>query len=75
MKSGNIKIEGHRGTWSVIDSIGARVKGEKKRLYLLEHETYGEDAPSLIVDDKLNIIMDDVYNGFDDLDLEVPEED
>lgn len=64
-----IKIEGHRGTWYVINEMDVyndATKKEDKRLYLLEHEVYGEDAPHLIVDKDLNIILDDVWNGFDD---------
>lgn len=65
MQKDNIKISGHIGSWHII--------GEKyfqgKKVYLLEHETYGEDAASLIIDTDLNVIMDDVWNGFSDLDL------
>jgi len=38
-------------------------------LFLLEHQTYGDDVPALIVDSELNIVVSDVGNGFDDLDL------
>lgn len=64
MKNENIKIVGYRGTWYVIDE--KTVKGEK--LFLLEHETYGDEAASLIVNKNLEVILDDVYNGFSDLD-------
>lgn len=67
MEKNNIKIEGHRGTWYVIDE--KEHNGEK--LYLLEHETYGDTAACLIVRQDLSIFLDDVWNGFDDLnDLE-----
>ena len=63
MKKENIKIKGYRGTWSVIDET--IYKG--KKVFLLEHEYYGDMTQSLIVDEKLNIILDDVWNGFDEL--------
>lgn len=63
MKRENIKIKGYRGTWYVIDE--SYYNGEK--VYLLEHETYGDEAACLIVNEKLEVILDDVWNGFDDL--------
>ena len=59
---GNIKVEGYKGTWYVIDKNHLR----DKKIYLLEHETYGEDA-CIIIDEDMNVILDDVYNGFQDL--------
>ena len=59
----HIKIEGHIGKWYVIDE---RIYyGEK--VFLLEHETYGDEAACLIVNETGKIILDDVYDGFDDL--------
>lgn len=63
MQKENIKIEGHIGTWYVIDET--KCKGE--RVFLLEHETFGDEAACLIVNEKLEIILEDVWNGFDDL--------
>ena len=63
--SDHIKIEGHRGRWYVIDSMSHNEYGE---IFLLEHETYGDMAACLIVNGDGEIILDDVYNGFDDLD-------
>lgn len=59
-----IIVEGHVGTWYVIDTqITDGV------LYLLlEHEWYGDEAPCVIIDIDGNVILEDVYNGFDDLD-------
>ena len=58
-----IKIDGHRGKWYAID--GRMIKGT---LYLLlEHETYGDEAASLIVTAKTHkVILDDVWNGWED---------
>lgn len=63
MKKDGIKIDGHRGRWYVVDE--SEWKGEK--VFLLEHETYGDEAACLIANEKLEVIMDDVWNGFDDL--------
>lgn len=63
MQTEKIKIKGHRGTWSVIDKRVFR----GRTLYLLEHEMYGDEAASLIVDKDLNIVLDDVWNGWLDL--------
>lgn len=63
MQKDKIKITGHIGTWYVIDET--IWKGEK--VFLLEHETYGDEAACLIVNEKLEIILEDVWNGFDDL--------
>ena len=63
MKKENIKIKGYRGTWSVIDETIYM----HKKVFLLEHEYYGDMTQSLIVDEKLNVILDDVWNGFDEL--------
>lgn len=58
-----IKIEGHKGTWYVINEKTTERHGS---IYLLEHETYGDEAPCLIIDSQKNIIIDDVWNGFRD---------
>lgn len=61
-----IKVEGHRGKWYVIDVTNTVKDGKVQTLLLLEHETYGSDAASVITDSDFNLIMDDVWNGFDD---------
>ncbi len=60
--SEEIEIDGQEGTWYVIDTqtIGG------KELFLLESEIYGDEAACLIVDGNRNIVMDNVYNGFED---------
>ena len=63
--SDSIKIKGYYGTWYVID---AALYGEW--YFLLEHETYGDEVASLIVDSEGNVIVDDVYNGWDSLEGE-----
>jgi len=58
-----ITVKGHTGTWYVIDAI----MSEQKLYFLLESEQHGEDANGLIIDSNNNLILEDVYNGFDDL--------
>jgi hypothetical protein len=71
-KSDKITIEGHKGTWYV---IGNRLLTDEKStkinyqgyVYLLEHEKYGEDASHLIVKSDGTVVLEDVTNGFEDL--------
>lgn len=63
MKRDGIKIEGYVGKWYVIDE--SKWNGEK--VYLLEHETYGDEAACLIVNKDLSVVLDNVWNGFEDL--------
>lgn len=60
--SDNIKVEGHKGTWYVIETNVI----EGRSLFLLEHEEYGDEAACIIVDEHGKLVMDDVWNGFDD---------
>ena len=68
-ESDHIRIDGHTGTWYVID------EGEYKapcarcpvRCFLLEHETYGDEAAHIIASASGVVLLDDVWNGFDDL--------
>lgn len=63
MKKDNIKLNGHIGTWYILsDSV---IMG--KHLYLVEHETYGEDTEGLIIDNNYNVVLDEVFNGWHDL--------
>lgn len=59
----NLKIEGYTNKWSAIDEtvyLG-------KKLYLMENCTYGDETQCLIVDGQNKVILDDVWNGFNDL--------
>lgn len=62
-RSDHIRVAGHRGTWYVIDEMEAN----GRRLFLLEHETYGDEAACVIVDEAGALVLEDVWNGFDDL--------
>lgn len=54
-----IKVEGHRGTWSVIEEVHAY----RQTFYLLEHNTYGEDANLIAIDDTGKLILEDITDG------------
>ena len=55
-------IDGYEGTWYVIDK--KEYNGEM--LYLLESENYGDEAACIIVNKKEKVVLDDVWNGFND---------
>lgn len=57
-----ITVKGHIGTWSAIDS--QEIDG--KKYFLLEHEEHGDEAACVIVDGGGELVLDDVWNGFDD---------
>lgn len=61
-----LAVAGHIGTWHVIDETMV----EDKAFFLLEHDTYGDEAASIIVDAKGKLVLDEIYNGFDDETLE-----
>lgn len=67
--SDHISIDGHTGTWYVIDEGEYKAPAARYpvRCFLLEHETYGDEAAALIVSSAGVVLLDDVYNGFDDL--------
>ena len=74
MEKNNIKLKGYRGTFYVISDTVMDIKGTLKRVYLLESEFWGDEAPCVITDGDYNIILEDVYNGFDDLRYAIEEE-
>lgn len=61
----NIKINGHIGLWY---EIGWKLINDKK-YYLMESQAYGDLAACIIIDDNNNLIQDDIWNGFNDLEL------
>jgi len=64
-----VKVEGHRGTWYTIatETFGLGGMLTPEPLYLMEHEAYGDEAPCVIINQKGELIMENVHNGFDDL--------
>ena len=74
--SNHIRVAGHVGTWSVIDdghfswiedTPSGGVKEIHAHLFLLEHETYGDEAANVIVAENGALVLEDVWNGFADL--------
>ena len=63
MEKENIRIEGYIGTWHVIDETF----WHSRKVYLLEQDTYGDMTASLIINKDKQVILDDVWNGFSDL--------
>lgn len=63
MKKDSIKIKGYCGKWHVVDET----IWNAKKLYLLEHDTFGDATACLIVNEELEVVLDDVWNGFLDL--------
>ncbi|PWJ22719.1 uncharacterized protein DUF4316 [Faecalicatena orotica] len=59
----NIEVDGHIGTWYVIDTEVVN----STKYFLLEHEEHGDGAACVIVDGDGKLVLDDVWNGFDDL--------
>lgn len=78
MQKTKIKVDGFSGSWGVVE-----VKQyENRTLALLEHERFGDEAPSLIVEveektmlginhTEFTLVISNVWNGFDDLDYEL----
>jgi hypothetical protein len=59
--SEHIHIDGHVGTWYVVSERDTEQHG---KLFLLEHETYGDEAACLIVNEQGKVVVDDVHNGW-----------
>ncbi|MFI3272119.1 MAG: hypothetical protein R3Y11_08480 [Pseudomonadota bacterium] len=66
-ESSGLKITGHRGRWYVCREQTRTYQGKKHKVFLIEHEAYGDDAACLIIDEDKNVILGDVWNGFKDL--------
>lgn len=66
--SEHVTVYGHRGKWYVVDDGWFKKNGDDPiHVFLMEHETYGDTAACVIVDEDANLIMEDVFNGFSDL--------
>ena len=74
MKKNNVKLKGYYGTFYIISDTVMDIKGTLKRVYLLESEVWGDEVPCIIIDGDYNVILDNVYNGFDDLRYAIEEE-
>lgn len=60
-------IRGHVGTWHVIDHT--EIDGHT--FWLLEHDTYGDMAANIIVDDEGRPCLSNVHDGFDEIVVEL----
>lgn len=65
-KTSGLAVEGHMGTWHTIDQV--QVDG--KDYFLMEHDTYGDEAAGVIVDENGKLMAEDIFNGFDEEALE-----
>ena len=57
------EIEGKDGTWDVVDYLLV----EGKNYFLMEHEQYGTNVAYVVLNQNGKVIVDSVYNGFDDM--------
>ena len=62
-KFDGVKVAGYIGKWHSIELAYTKCK----KVWLLEHDTFGEDTAMLWVDENLNVIVSDVWNGLHDL--------
>lgn len=62
MDTSGLAVSGHVGTWHTIDHM--EVDGHT--FFLMEHDTYGDEAACLIVDEHGKLSLSDVYDGFDE---------
>lgn len=62
LDTAGLAVTDHIGTWHTIEQTV--VNGETYSL--MEHDTYGDEAASIIIDSKGRLVLDEIYNGFDD---------
>jgi len=71
MNKEGIKVEGHIGTWYVIDkSIRLDEKNGKlytHEYYLLESEQYGDEAACIAIRKDGSLLLEDIWNGVADI--------
>ena len=67
MDTSGLAVAGHIGTWHTIDHM--EVDG--RTFFLMEHDTHGDEAACIIVDEKGRLSLSDVYDGFDELTVEL----
>lgn len=61
-----IKVRGIRGMWHTLEKKEWFPGGPT--LWLLEEDDEGDNWPLTIVDDHGNLVLENCYNGWDDLD-------
>jgi hypothetical protein len=64
----NVKFKEHNwdmvGGWYTLDHCDR----DGIRYYLLEHAEWGDERPHIIIDEFHNIIVEESYNGLEELD-------
>lgn len=60
MDTSGLAVDGHFGTWHSIDTM--QIGG--KDSYLMEHDEYGDEAASVIVDATGKLAAEDLWDGF-----------
>ena len=61
LDTADFHIEGKEGSWLAFDSIIM----DGRQFFLMEHEAYGKDAAWVVLDEDGKLIVDNVYQGFD----------
>lgn len=63
MDKSGIKVQGHRGTFSEVNTVTMF----DRKCYLMESDIYGEDAPLIAVYEDNTLCADSLYDGYNDL--------
>lgn len=66
LKTECLHVHGHVGSWY---AIGLAEVGNQT-YYLMEHEEYGDETAAIIVDSRGKLVVEGVWNGFDDSTIE-----
>lgn len=53
-----VTVAGHTGTWYEIDRLNG--------MYLMESEQWGDETACLIINENNELLMDDIWNGWED---------
>ena len=66
-----IHVNGHRGTWYVVEQDVFHRPTETGvddiPVLFLEHEKYGDEVAWIVIDEDGEVVLEDVWNGVDDL--------
>ena len=66
-----IHVNGYCGTWYVVEQDvfhrPTETGVEDIPVLFLEHEEYGDEAAWIIIDENGDVVLEDVWNGVDDL--------
>lgn len=62
-----LKFEEYEGSWYVIDVLYVEYSNLSGWCFLLESEKYGDEFPCMVIDKDRKVLLDDAWNGWDDL--------